>query len=75
MSSDRFTKQGVRDLNAIGHNGHKNHGKKCQHWFVERVVIGTRWVVNRDYGYYDEYEERVYGHKCMWCPAIREERA
>jgi len=72
--SDRLTKQGVRDLNSPGHNGHKNHGKKCQHWFVERVVIGTRWAIDHD-SFGEAYEEPVYGHKCMWCPAVREERS
>ena len=71
--SDRMTKQGVRDLNSAGHNGHRNHGKLCRHWFAERVVIGTRWAVDDDY-FGEAYEEPVYGHKCMWCPAVREEK-
>ena len=69
--TDRLTKQGVRDLNAVGHNGHKNHGKRCRHHFALRVVIGTRWA--RDPLDFEAYEEPVYGHKCMWCPAVREE--
>ena len=35
----RVTKQGVRDLNAAGHNGHRNHGSKCRHFFGAGVVV------------------------------------
>ena len=72
--TDRLTKQGLRDLNPVGHNGHNNHGKRCRHHFALRVVIGTRWVADPDY-FGEAFEEPVYGHKCMWCPAIREEHA
>jgi len=71
--SDRLTKQGVRDLNPAGHNGHLSHGNHCRHWFVEHVVIGTRWAIDHDY-FGEAYEEPVYGRKCMWCPAVREEK-
>lgn len=73
MNDDRLTKQGLRDLNAVGHNGHKNHGTTCRHWFAgPRIVIGTRWAVDHDY--LDTYEEPVYGTKCMWCTAVEGER-
>ena len=69
---DRLTKQGIRNLNPVGHNGHKNHGKTCRHWFGgPRIVIGTRWETDPDFGY--AYEEPVYGTKCMWCSAIKED--
>ncbi len=71
--TDRLTKQGVRDLNPPGHNGHKNHGTRCRHHFALRIVIGTRWAADPDY-FGEAFEEPVYGHKCMWCPAMREER-
>ncbi|HSX23052.1 MAG TPA: hypothetical protein VLE97_09785 [Gaiellaceae bacterium] len=70
--SQRMTRQGVPDLNEVGHNGHRSHGKVCRHWFVGRVIVGTRWAVDPDYG--DAYEEPIYGQRCMWCPAVREER-
>lgn len=70
---DQLTKQGVRNLNPAGHNGHRNQGKGCRHWFAERVVIGTRWAVDPDY-FGEAFEEPVYGCKCMWCPAVREEK-
>lgn len=72
--SDRVTKQGVRDLNPVGHNGHQNHNKRCRHHFALRVVIGTRWTSDES-SFYEAYEQDVYGYKCMWCPAIREESA
>lgn len=64
--SDRLTKQGMRDLNAAGHNGRVG----CRHWFGALVQIGTRWAVDPDYG--DEYEEPVYGQKCLWCSTSKE---
>lgn len=71
--TDRLTKQGVRDLDPVGHNGYKNRGKICRHWFGgPHVVIGTRWAADPDYG--DVYEEPIHGQKCMWCPAVRELR-
>ena len=71
--SQRLTKQGVPNLNARGHNGHKNAGTACRHWFGGmHVVIGTRWAVDRDFG--DTYEEDVYGQKCVWCSTVREFR-
>ena len=69
--SDRLTKQGVRDLDPVGHNGHRSHGKRCRHCFAIPLVVGTRSAVDRDS--FEVYEEPVYGHKCMWCPAIREQ--
>ena len=64
---ERFTKQGVRDLNTAGHNGNK----QCRHWFAgERLVIGSRWAIDPDY--LDVYEKSIYGRKCMWCPCIKE---
>jgi hypothetical protein len=71
--SDRLTKQGVRNLDPVGHNGHRSHAKRCRHHFAIRLVVGTRWVADQDY--FDTYEEPIYGHKCLWCPAIREEQA
>lgn len=71
--SDRQTKQGVRDLNSVSYNGHRSPRKQCRHHFAIRLVVGTRWAVDRDS--FESYEEPVYGHKCMWCPAIREEIA
>jgi hypothetical protein len=69
----RLTKQGVPDLNAVGHNGHKNHDTTCRHWFGgPHVVIGTRWALDSDYG--EAYEEPLYGQKCLWCPTVRELR-
>ena len=71
MTADRVTKQGVPDLNDVGHNGHKNHGTSCRHWFAgAQVVIGTRWTADRDY--FEAYEENIYGRRCMWCPAVKE---
>lgn len=70
--SDRLTKQGVRDLNPAGHNGHRSYHKRCRHHFAIRLVVGTRWTIDPDYGF-EAYEEPIYGHKCMWCSAIREE--
>lgn len=68
--SERLTKQGVPNLNPAGHNGHKNHGSACRHWFGgPHVVIGTRWVSDPlDWG---AHEESTYGQKCLWCPAVR----
>jgi len=64
--NDRLTKQGIRNLNPVGHNGHRNAGKQCRHHFAIRLIIGTRWTI-------ESYEEPVYGRKCLWCPTIREE--
>lgn len=69
----RLTKQGVPDLNPVGHNGHKRHGTRCRHWFAgPRIVIGMRWVINPDYSF-ESYEAPIYGSKCMWCPVIQED--
>lgn len=69
----RLTRQGVPNLDPVGHNGHKNHGKTCRHWFGgPDVVVGTRWVSDLDY--WDVYEEPIYGKKCLWCSAVRETR-
>lgn len=65
-----MTRQGVRDLNPVGYNGHRSNGKRCRHWFGIPLVVGTRWASDRDS--FEPYETPVYGHKCMWCPAVRE---
>lgn len=68
----RLTRQGIPDLDAVGHNGHRRHGARCRHWFAgPRIVIGTRWVMDPDD--YEAYEAPIYGQKCAWCPVIREE--
>lgn len=69
MSDLKFTKQGIRDLNPVGHNGHKNHGAKCKH-HDESVLIGKRWTSDGD-GWYEAYQVPVYGFRCMWCGRIR----
>lgn len=67
----RLTKQGVPDLHPAGHNGHRNHGSTCRHYFgATHVVVGTRWTADPDS--FEAYEEPVYGQKCLWCPAVRE---
>jgi hypothetical protein len=68
--SDRLTKQGVRDLNPVGYNGHRH--TQCRHHFSIRIVIGTRWTSDQDSDY-EAYEQPVYGYRCAWCTAVREE--
>lgn len=70
--NDRVTRQGVRNLDPVGHNGHRNHGSRCKHWFSgPSIVIGHRWETDPMDG--DTYEEPVWGQKCAWCNEVKEE--
>ena len=69
--NDRLTRQGVRNLNSVGHNGHRNSGSRCKHWFgAPVIVIGHRWAAYPIDG--SAYEEPVWGQKCVWCNEVRE---
>lgn len=65
MSKIRLTRQGVRALDPIGHNGHRSTRTRCPHNFAgQSVVIGTRWVMDADD--YQERQEPVYGRLCLF---------
>lgn len=67
---ERVNKQGLRDLNPVGHNGHNS--RACRHCFAGPcLVIGTRWAV--DPHCLDSYEKPIYGKKCLWCAVIQEQ--
>jgi hypothetical protein len=69
----KLTRQGVRNLDPPGHNGHRNHGARCRHFFSGiLVVVGQRWEADPLDG--EPYLEDVWGHRCMWCSAIQEKR-
>jgi len=63
----KLTKQGVRDLGG----GRPACAHQCQHFFAAQlVVVGHRWV--RDPDYFEEYEEPIYGQRCLHCGETRE---
>lgn len=67
----RLTRQGVCDLNPVGHNGHRNKRSRCTHWFCgPSVVIGHCWQTDPCDG--STYEKPVWGKKCAWCGEERE---
>lgn len=67
----RLTRQGVRALDPIGHNGHRATRTKCAHNFNGvPEVVGTRWVMEEDD--YRAWEVPVYGHRCLLgCGEVR----
>jgi hypothetical protein len=68
-----LTRQGVRNLNPAGYNGHRKHGVRCRHFFSGAlVVIGREWRTDPLDG--EAYEEEVVGRRCLWCGDTREER-
>jgi hypothetical protein len=68
----RLTRQGIRDLNAVGHNGHRNHGFRCRHFFGgPSVVVGHTWELDPFDG--EAYQAEVYGKRCVWCGLTRDE--
>ncbi len=71
MSKPRVTKQGVRALDPIRHNGHRNTKTQCAHNFSGvPEVVGTQWVLDDDD--HVEHEEPIYGHRCLFgCGEIR----
>ena len=69
----RLTRQGVRDLNNLGHNGHRNHGVRCSHFFGgPLVLIGHAWETDPLDG--EAYRAEIYGKRCLWCAETREMR-
>lgn len=71
MSGTRLTRQGVRALDPVGHNGHRATKTHCPHNFNGTLeVIGTRWVMED--GDIEAWEQPVYGHRCLFgCGATR----
>jgi hypothetical protein len=68
-----LTRQGVPNLNPARHNGHRNHGVRCRHFFGGAlVVIGHEWRTDPLDG--EAYEDEVMGRRCLWCGDTREER-
>jgi hypothetical protein len=73
--TDRLTKQGVRDLNSPSDNGRMSRDRRyCRHHFVERVVVGYSWTSDSYSGWYESYQEPVYGKRCLWCGFVWKER-
>jgi hypothetical protein len=71
--SSRVTRQGVRDLNLTGHNGHRSVGSLCKHNFNgPSVVIGHEWQT--DPLDFEAYRAEVHGKRCTWCGETRGER-
>jgi hypothetical protein len=69
----KLTRQGVRDLDPPGHNGHRSHGVRCRHFFSGlRVVIAKEWKTDSLDG--EAYLDDVLGRRCLWCSATKEER-
>jgi hypothetical protein len=69
----RSTRQGVRDLNPPGHNGHQSRGVRCRHFFGgPLIVVGHTWETDPLDG--DQYRAEVYGRRCLWCGETRDER-
>ena len=63
----KLTRQGVRDLGG----GPPRPTVICRHFFsAQLVVIGHRWARDPDYG--EEYEEPIYGQRCLHCGETRE---
>lgn len=68
-----LTRQGVRNLNPAGHNGHRQHGACCRHFFGGAlVVIGHEWQTDPLDG--EAYRAEVLGRRCLWCGDTREDR-
>jgi hypothetical protein len=68
-----FTRQGVRNLNPTGYNGHRKHGVRCRHFFGGvLIVIGREWQTDPLDG--EAYEAEVLGRRCLWCGDTREDR-
>lgn len=69
----RLTKQGIRALDPVGHNGHRGTRTRCAHNFAgPSEIIGTRWVLAEDD--YIERKEPIYGHRCLFgCGEIRQD--
>jgi hypothetical protein len=64
MSDNRLTRQGVRALDPIGHNGRRNVKTSCAHNFNGQTeVIGTSWMI--DPFDTEPREEPIYGHRCL----------
>lgn len=69
----RLTRQGIRDLNPPGHNGHRNHGVSCRHFFGgPLVVIGHSLEIDPLDG--QAHRAEVYGRRCLWCGEARDDR-
>lgn len=69
----KFTRQGVRDLNPPGHNGYRNHGVRCRHFFGgPSIVVGHAWETDPLDG--EACRAEVYGKRCLWCGETREAR-
>lgn len=72
-NADDVTRQGVRNLNPAGHNGHRKLVGRCRHFFGgPLIVVGREWRTDPLDG--EAYEEDVVGRRCMWCGDTREER-
>lgn len=64
MSKPRLTRQGIRALDPIGHNGHRATKTRCLHNFNGQLeVIGTQWVIED--GDLEAWEQPIYGHRCL----------
>lgn len=67
----RYTKQGVRDLNPVGHNGRASRqDEPCPHFFGATQCVGERQVWDPEYR--EHYVIDVYGRKCLHCGETRE---
>lgn len=67
------TRQGARDLDPSGHNGHRNHSLRCRHFFGgPSVLVGYEWETDPYDG--QAYRAEIYGKRCLWCAEMREER-
>ena len=70
MTAQKITRQGVPDLNPLGHNG---RNRSCKHFFGGAlVVIGHEWRTDPLCG--DSYQEEILGRRCLWCTETREVR-
>jgi hypothetical protein len=69
----KTTRQGVRDLNPTGHNGHRNHGVSCRHFFGgPLVLVGHEWEADPLDG--EPYRAEIWGKRCLWCGETKAER-
>lgn len=65
----KLTRQGIRDLNPGGMNGH--HRKPCRHFYGTVRVVGHEWAF--DPYCFESYQREVYGRSCIHCGDVRHE--
>lgn len=62
----KVTRQGVRDLNTQGVNGHRT--RRCRHFYGPLRVVDHEWALDPESFQY--YQRKIYGRSCLHCGEI-----